>query len=148
MGADLKSKYQACLKQNRIKKFSDGPKLVNKELLAASRDLLTAKKGLEGGEWKWSTIQAYYSMFHVARALLFSRQFSERSHYCLRVALEYHFVGSGGFPSDLIDAFQIARTMRENADYEENYSDIGAKKLVAAAERFIEEAQKILKQSL
>ena len=83
-------------------------------------------------------------MFHAARALLFAKSLNERSHYCLRIALEYHYGESSNFPQDLIEAFQTARTMRENADYEETFSEVGAKKLVLAAERFIKEAWKQL----
>lgn len=144
MGTELKREYGECVKNKRIKPFSDGPRLIGKELKVAKNDLGVAKKGLDDSQWKWSIIQAYYAMFHAARALLFAKSLNERSHYCLRIALEYHYGESSGFPQELIDAFQTARTMRENADYEENFSEIGAKKLVSAAERFIEEARKVL----
>lgn len=145
MAEDIKSRYDKCCKSKRIKPFTDGPRLVTKELGTALRDLEIAKKGLADNQWKWSIIQAYYSMFHATRALIFNLGLNERSHYCLGIALGYHYGLSGKFPEDLIDALQTARIMRESADYEDNFSDIGAKKLVSAAERFITESKKILK---
>lgn len=142
MGESLKQKYDECIKQKRIKLFSDGSKLVEKELRIAKQDVETAKQGLKEERWKWSTIQAYYAMFHAARALLFAKDLGERSHYCLRIALEYHYGENSRFPLELIEAFQTARMMRENADYEETFSKSGAQKLVKIAEAFIARAKR------
>ncbi len=145
MGTELKKKYDDCIKRKRIKPFTGAPRLVGKELRVAKKDLDSARKGFDNAEWKWSTVQAYYAMFHAARALLYAKSLGEHSHYCLRIGLEYHYGESSGFPQDLIDAFQTARTMRENADYEENFSETGAKKLVLAADRFIKEAKRAMR---
>lgn len=48
------------------------------------------------------------------------------------------------FSEEHIDAFQTAKIMRENADYEENYSEVGANKLVKAAGDFLKVAKEIL----
>lgn len=148
MGADIKQKYRECVNKKRIRRFAEGPRLVKKEISVAAGDLESAKRGIENKEWKWCTIQAYYSMFHSARALLFAKGFNEHSHYCLRVAIEHHYtIETQQLSPDLIDAFQVAKTLRENADYEETFSDIGAIKLVKAAEKFLKEAKQILKIS-
>ncbi|MFH0799021.1 MAG: HEPN domain-containing protein [Pseudomonadota bacterium] len=92
MGTELKGKYDECVKNKRIKTFSDGPRLIGKELGVAKKDLEVARKGLVDSQWKWSIIQAYYAMFHAARALLFAKSLNEHSHYCLsRIPGMRHF---------------------------------------------------------
>jgi hypothetical protein len=62
--------YDDCLKRGKIKPFSRGVTLSPKELEAAASDLKRAKKTFEDGDFKWTTVQVYYSMFHSARASL------------------------------------------------------------------------------
>ena len=144
MAERLALEFQRCAKEGKIKEFSGAKGLFTKELKVAESDLSAAKKGFESEQWKWCTIQAYYSMFHTARALLYSKGYREKSHYCLRIAIEALFVSTGKLNEKFIDALQTAKQMRENADYEENFSEVGARKLVKLAEEFIVETKKIL----
>ncbi|MEI6846404.1 MAG: HEPN domain-containing protein [Candidatus Firestonebacteria bacterium] len=82
-GIDNDLEFQDCLKRGKIKEFSRGKALVLKELASAESDLNIAKSTLKVKGYKWATIQSYYSMFHSARALLYSKDFREKSHYCL-----------------------------------------------------------------
>lgn len=145
MAKEVEKQFEDCLKSGKIKKLSEADKLVAKEMTIARSDYEVARDGLNEKRWKWSTIQAYYSMFHAGRALLFSCGFREKSHYCLRVALEVLFVNTGKLSEKFVDALQTAKSMRENADYEEEFSEVGAKKLVAAAQEFLEATRKLLK---
>ena len=79
--------FNQCLENKKIIVFPKGKELVSKELSVAQSDLADAKAGFENQRYKWSTIQAYYAMFHAARALPYSRGYREKSHYCLAVAL-------------------------------------------------------------
>lgn len=79
MGERIKNpEFVTCLKKNKIRKFSQGKALFKKELSTAKKDLCEAKGSLKREEYKWATIQAYYSMFHSARALLYSRNYREK----------------------------------------------------------------------
>lgn len=144
MGEKIRHEFDDCVRRGKIKKFPGAKTLSGKEISVAENDLLVACEGLKNNQWKWSTIQAYYSMFHTSRALLYSEGYREKSHYCLRIALEILFVGQGRIDEKFIDAFQSAKIMRENADYEENFSESGAHKLVNIAREFLDEARKIL----
>lgn len=84
--------FNECLRKGRLRKIQDSERMITKELATAKEDLSVAKEGLKNNRWKWSTIQAYYAMFHAARALLYSHGYSEHSHYCLRIAVEALFV--------------------------------------------------------
>ncbi len=144
MGKDLGARFKECIKSGKLKKSDDARALVEKELRVARSDLKTAEDGLAESRWKWCTIQAYYSMFHSARALLYSKGYVEKSHYCLRAAIESLFASTGELDERFVDFFQIAKVMRENADYEENFSDAGAQKIVECAKQFLAASKAII----
>ena len=83
-------------------------------------------------------------MFHAARALIYSRSYREKSHYCLAVALRALFVEEGHMEAQFVHDFLNAMNLREAADYEAEFSQSGAKAVIASAERFIEKAVTIL----
>lgn len=142
MGKNIAVQFGECLKAGKIKTSSDLSALISKELRVAEDDLKTATDGIKDSRWKWSTIQSYYVMFHAARALLFIKGYREKSHYCLRIAIDHLY--SGVIPKYLIDDFQTAKVMRENADYEENFSETGARKIVKSAEAFLSFAKGVV----
>jgi uncharacterized protein (UPF0332 family) len=46
--------------------------LIIKELSESESDLKSSEKSLAEGNPKWATVQAYYSMFHAAKALVYT----------------------------------------------------------------------------
>lgn len=136
--------FKQCLDNKKIIPFAGSKSLVDKELAVAKSDLADAKAGYESESYKWSTIQAYYAMFHAARALVYSRGYREKSHYCLSVALRALFVDEGKMDVQLARDFLNAMSLREAADYEADFSQSGAKAVIASAERFIEKANVLL----
>jgi len=78
----VNQEFKQCLENKKIIPFARGKNLVKKELSVAKGDLSDAKAGYENERYKWSTIQAYYAMFHAARALIYSQGYREKSHYC------------------------------------------------------------------
>ena len=79
----MSSEFERCIEKAKIVAFQKGPSLVSKEVKSAAEDLLSSKESFERGNFKWATIQAYYSMFHTARALVYNKKYREKSHYCL-----------------------------------------------------------------
>jgi hypothetical protein len=63
--------YDDCLKGGKIKPFSRGPTLATKEIETAESDLTRAHKTHGEADYKWATIQTYYSMFHSASNIVF-----------------------------------------------------------------------------
>lgn len=143
MGA--KVEFEKCLRKNGLRVAPEARGLVARELDAASQDLREAERGCARASYKWSTIQSYYAMFHAARALLYAKGYREKSHYCLRIALEVLYVETGDLPQHTINALEVAKELRENADYESHFSKTGAGKLVAAARELITYAQHLAK---
>ena len=113
-------------------------------MAVARSDLLDATAGYENRRYKWSTIQAYYAMFHAARSLIYSRGYREKSHYCLAVALRALFVEEGQMEAKFVRDLLNAMNLREAADYEAEFSMDGAKAVIASAGRFIEKAATLL----
>lgn len=132
--------YNDCLKRGKIKKFSRGKALVAKELETAASDLERAVKTAKEGDYKWATIQAYYAMFHAARAMLYAKNLREHSHFCLIAAIRALYVVTKEFPAKLLEAFQEAKALREEADYHNRWSQAGCEKLLGSAKEFIKKA--------
>jgi uncharacterized protein (UPF0332 family) len=140
----MNPEFKQCLDNKKIIPFAKGENMVKKEISVARSDLFDAKAGHDNGRYKWSTIQAYYAMFHVARALVFSEGYREKSHYCLAVALRAIFADSKRMDAQLVRDFLNAMSLREAADYESDFSQAGAKAVIASADKFIEKAIAIL----
>lgn len=142
----MSSEYEECLEKGKIKPFSRGNALASKELETASSDLDSAEKTFSDGNYKWATIQVYYAMFHAARALIYSKNMRERSHYCLVIAVKELFVHTKLIPAALLDALKEAKNLREDADYYNRWSESGCRQLLASAREFINLARNILLQ--
>lgn len=69
----MNQEFEQCLENKKIVPFKQGKELVKKELVIAESDPSDAKAGYQDQRFKWSTIQAYYAMFHAARALVYSK---------------------------------------------------------------------------
>jgi len=136
--------FKQCLENKKILPFERGKELVKKELSIGESDLLDAKAGFQEKRYKWSTIQAYYAMFHATRALVYSKGYREKSHYCLSVALRALFVEEGKLDAQAGRDFLNAMNLREAADYEAEFSEAGAIAVIAAAEKFIVKAKGLI----
>ena len=140
----MNPEFSKCLENKKIVPFAKGKNLVRKEVSIARSDLSDAKAGYENERYKWSTIQAYYAMFHAARALIYSQGYREKSHYCLAIALRSLFVEANTMDAQSVRDFLNAMNLREAADYESEFSQAGAKAVIASADKFIQRATVIL----
>ena len=131
------------LEKGALKRIKPSRDIIEKELKEAEHDLKKARESLDEDEQKWSTIQAYYSMFHSARALLFSLGYKERSHAALVAVLEEQ-VNEGKMEQAQLDDFKAAMNARESADYHYSYSLDTAKLLIESAEEFYNKIKKII----
>ena len=143
----MKTAFDICIKNNRILVYPQGKNLTGREIQAALDDLADAKIGLAQQRYNWATIQGYHSMFHVARALLFSAGYRETSHYCLAVAIEALYVGTGKLGREQYVYLYAAMGMRANADYRTLFSEESARLIVKRAEEFLEKGREILEGS-
>ena len=142
----MNPEFTRCVEKGKIIPFAKGPSLVSKELNSANDDLAASEDSLTRGNYKWATIQAYYSMFHIARALIYEKKYREKSHYCLVVALEHLYVERGVLEKGFVESLVIGKEMRESADYHSSFSKEGAENLIRAAEDFRDSAGKLVKK--
>jgi uncharacterized protein (UPF0332 family) len=68
----------------------------------------------------------------------------KKSHHCLIVAIKALYIEKKLLPVHLIEGMQKAKTLRENADYYDEWSEIGAETIMKLAEEFLEKAKQIL----
>lgn len=142
----MNADYEGCLKRGKIKPFSRGIALVSKELETAASDLRRAELTCKEGDYKWATIQLYYSMFHSARALLYAKNLREHSHFCLIAAIRALYVETKKIPVLLVEGLEEAKALREDADYYNRWSVHGCENLLKTAKEFLAIATSLSKQ--
>ena len=135
----MKYRFEQCLQRGKIVRISVDPGLVAKELREAEQDLAVAEHSLAEGNVKWAIIQGYYAQFHALRALVFSGGYREKSHSCLRYAVEALYVDAG-----LLDYFYFAMRTREGADYGRIYSEADARDVVTSASVVVDRIGRLL----
>ncbi len=140
----MSQEFSKCVKRGKIKKFTPGPRLVSKELRLAEEDLKTSSKSFSGKNYKWGIIQSYYSMFHSARALIYSEGYREKSHFCLVEAVRTLFVEKRKLNVLLVEALLEAKNLREAADYYGDFSKENCGKLIKRAEDFLKTAREMV----
>lgn len=138
--------YDECIKKGKITSFSRGNSLASNELETAKSDLERARKTYQDGDYKWTTIQIYYSMFHSARALLYTKNLREHSHFCLIEAIRTLFVETKQLPVHLLEGLQEAKSLREEADYYNRWSNKGCEKLLKITKEFLDKTKAIIKK--
>ena len=136
--------FKEAPQKKKIFPFSKAKGLVNKELKVALDDLAEAKDRFKHERYKYATIDAYYATFHAARALLFSKEYRERSHFALYIAIEALFVETGVLEKRYSHILKDSMSLREDADYGSEFSKEGASLSIKNAEEFIKKAQETL----
>lgn len=142
----MQKEFEDCLKRHKITEYSRGKILVQKELDISLADLGKARKNLREGDYKWATIQAYYSMFHSSRALLYNKGYREKSHYCLNIALRILYVETKKLPVNYIEALSRGKRLREDADYYDQWNKVSAGGLIEIAGEYLEKTRKIIEE--
>ena len=141
----MDSRFKSCIEEGSLVKIGAQPDLINKEVDAAELDLKSARASLKESNPKWATVQAYYSMFHTAKALVLSRGYREKSHFCLSIAIKALFVDESKLEKRHFERFRDCMSLRQDADYGSIYSDKSAEEVARWAGEFLTEAKKILK---
>jgi uncharacterized protein (UPF0332 family) len=146
MGEKMSLEYEECLERGKITKYSRGKTIAQKEFQEAKDDFKTAQESNIGGNHKWATVQAYYAMFHAARALLYHNGMREQSHHCLIIGIKEIYVKTGKLAVTDIEALQEAKSLREAADYHGKWSEESGKKMLDKAENFLKAAEILIKE--
>ena len=139
----MSSEFKLLLRERKLLRAHVARDMIVKEIKAAETDLRDAEDSLDRREFKWATIQAYYSMFHSVRALLYRRGYREKSHYAMLVALRELFAHKLG--RGMIGRFEQGMDLRQEADYGLKFSETGAVETIDGAQAFLAKAKELLK---
>lgn len=80
--------FKGCIKKGLIKRNKIVKNRIKKSLEISKKFLGSANKNFKIQEYETSVMVAYNSIFHSCRALLFNKEYSEKSHFCLSLALK------------------------------------------------------------
>jgi len=144
MGSRVNPEIIRLINERKLIKAQISVDMISKELDAAEADLAEAQESLQNNKFKWATIQGYYSMFHSARALLYSKGLREKSHFALFLALRELF--SREIEASLIRQFEECMCLRQEADYGLTFSETGALDAIDGAEKLFVKSKQILKR--
>jgi len=133
---------EECLQEGFLRKIQVDKKLTQKELDEANYDLSRAKDALEENDFKWSIVKTYYSMFHAAKAVLFSLGLREKRHFAVGIVLE-RLSKEGKLQFKFVNDYKGAMLSREDADYRYVHSKDTAEYLIDVAEEFIEKMKEL-----
>ncbi len=138
------NEFERCVKERRLIKINATKEMIQKEISTAGYDLNRSKGSTRDEDYKWAAVQAYYSMFHAAKALVFEKGYREKSHYCLLIALKELYVNQGLMNQEMVDNFELCMHLRHDADYGLLYDQESAKTAIKYAEIFLKKTLKIL----
>ncbi len=143
----MDERFERCLREKRLVKAKPEKDLIIKEIAAAESDLKSAYDSADDKDFKWATIQAYYSMFHTAKALVLSKGYREKGHMCLSIALKALLTDEGNLEEKHYSRYRDAMVLREDADYGLIYSEDSSKGAIGWAQDFLNEAKNLLKKN-
>jgi len=127
---------EECLEKGFLKRIPFDRELIRKELAGAEYDLEAAASDLKRGDAKWATVKSYYSIFHAARAVVYSLGYQERAHFAIGVVLRELEKQGRLEPKYTLD-FGACMEAREDADYRLEYSKERAKASIGMADEFL-----------
>ena len=139
------NEFERCLKERRILKFDASHEMIKKELEGAKYDLSSAEESLHDKDFKWASVQAYYSIFHAAKALVLKKGFREKSHYCLLIAIRELYVKTKELDPEFTDNFEMIMDIRHAADYALTYEEESARIAINNARKFLDKTLELLK---
>ena len=113
----------------------------------AREDLDTAWDNIEQGHFRAAVNRAYYAVFHIASAALFSQGIQRSKHSGIEAAFSQFLVKPGHIETEFSRIYQQARRQREEADYADlvNIDEATARQTVMNAERFVDRLEAFLR---
>ncbi len=141
----MNHEFKECLRKRYLVEIPVDNELVKKEIKGAEYDLNRARNSFNEGDYKWCIVQSDYCMFHTTKALVFSRGYREKRHYCLLIAFRTLFVDTDLMNGKYAVMFEESMNLREEADYSLVYSKEAAEESISNAEELLKKAKSVLK---
>lgn len=121
---------------------------IKNRLERAQDDLETARIDLAAGKLRGAVIRSYYTVFHVASALLLWHDQERAKHSGVHSAFGEMFIKTGKIEPEFGQLYTLARRLRETHEYEfdaEPLTEARAQKSVSDAERFVARMERYLR---
>jgi hypothetical protein len=122
---------------------------VEASLQRAEKALKSAKLLEENGQLEDAASRAYYAMFHAARALLFSKGVTARTHRGTISLFGEKIVKQGILDAEFADMLRKAFDLRQKSDYE-LYTELNAelvKEAIRNAGKLTEKVKELIETS-
>ena len=132
------------IKKGKIKKTVFSEEMYKKEFRVGEKDLESAKESFENENYKWATIQAYYAIFHIVRALVYKEGYREESHTALKHIFRELYIKTNKLPISIYNSLENGMNLREMADYKESYSKTGAENIIKSVLKAVSEVKKLI----
>lgn len=112
----------------------------------AREELETARQNIEQGHYRAAVSRAYYAIFYMASAALFTKSVIRSKHSAVEAAFSQYLVKSGDIEPQFSRLYQATRRQREEADYatELNIDESVALQIVSDAETFVNRLEQFL----
>ena len=136
--------FERCIKERRLTKIKPSNEMIQKEVESAEYDLERARNSIDEGDFKWTAVQSYYSMFHAAKALILKRGYREKSHFCLIIALRELYVKEDRLNAEMVENLELCMSLRHEADYGLTYHQESAETALKYAEEFLNEVLNLI----
>lgn len=130
--------FERCIEEKHLVRIKTSKEMIQKEIANSEYDLNRSKESLRNKDYKWTVVQAYYSIFHAAKALVLKKGYREKSHYCLIIALKELYIRQGMLDQEMVDNFELCLHLRHDADYGLTYNNESAETAIEYAENFFD----------
>ena len=136
-----------CFSKRLLIKIKADMEKAERSIKTAEHKLELALKEYKAGIYEGSIINAYASLFHSARAILFKDGIKERSHYAIYVYLKEKY--GNKIKEKLLNEFSALRLQRHEilygfSDEIEKIEKEEAKEILSAAEEFVFKVKEIV----
>lgn len=115
----------------------------------AHEELETARDNIARGHFRAAVSRAYYAVFYIATAALFSHSVQRSKHAGVESAFSQFLVKPGHIEPEYSRLYQRARRQREEADYADDpqVDETTAQQTLADAERFVDRLERFLREA-
>ena len=115
----------------------------------AREELETAAENIAHGHYRAAVSRAYYAVFYMASAALFSQSVQRRRHSGVESAFAQYLIKPGHIEPEFGRLYRQARRLREEADYAEEpmVDETSARQALADATRFVDRVEQFLRQT-
>jgi uncharacterized protein len=114
-------------------------------LSRAQEELDTASENITHGRYRAAVSRAYYAVFYMASAALFSQSIQRAKHSGVESAFSQFLVKEGYIEPEYSRLYQRARRQREEADYADvPVDEITARQVLTDAGLFVERVERFL----